>query len=339
MEGGKFLDISWKSILKIAFAIACFYVLYSVKDVLVLFIFAITISLLFNPAIDFLQEKKIPRVLSVVLIYAVVFGILALSIFVSVPILMSEIGQFLDSFPQYFARISPPLKSLGFEAFNNIESFLSAAKGGLQSMSENIFSGVFAFFGGIFSAFFVIMTAFFISLEKKVVENSLILLFPKKYEAQAIAIWEKCQNKVSGWFAARLIACAFVGISSYIAFLLFGVKYSLALAIFAGISNFIPYIGPILSGFVLFFVIFPTEIFRAIFVIAAFALIQQIENNILSPVLMKRFIGLPPALVLFSIVIGGKLWGVLGAVLAIPLAGILFEFTKEFLQKRKEKKV
>ena len=84
-------------------------------------------------------------------------------------------------------------------------------------------------------------------------------------------------------------------------------------------------------------IIFPAEMLKAVFVLITFALIQQIDGNILSPILMKKIVSLPPALVVVSLVIGAKLWGFLGALLVIPLVGILFEFTKEFLQKRKEK--
>jgi len=103
------------------------------------------------------------------------------------------------------------------------------------------------------------------------------------------------------------------------------------------VFNFIPYIGPILTGVILFFIIFPTEPLKGILVLIAFTLIQQIENSILSPILMKKFVGLPPALVLISLVVGGHLWGLLGAILAIPLFGILFEFLKEFLQRRRDR--
>jgi predicted PurR-regulated permease PerM len=78
---------------------------------------------------------------------------------------------------------------------------------------------------------------------------------------------------------------------------------------------------------------------QALFVILAFILIQQIEENVLMPLLSKRFIGLPPALVLISLAIGAQFWGIMGAILAIPLAGILFEFLRDFLKKRREEKV
>lgn len=204
-------------------------------------------------------------------------------------------------------------------------------------MAKNIFNVLFTIFGGFFTTLFVIITAIFLSLEEKAVEKALLLLFPKKYEAQIMNVWLRCQRKVAGWFGARVLACIFVGVLSYIAFLLFNVKYPFTLALFAGVFNFIPYVGPLLSGVIIFLLVFPTEPFKGIIVLIAFVLIQQIENSILSPILMKKFVGLPPALVLLSLVIGGHLWGLLGAILAIPLFGILFEFLKEFLQRQHDR--
>lgn len=337
MDGEKILDISWKTILKISVIIVCFYILYSIKDILIWFIFALTISVLFNPAIEFFQRRRIPRILGVILLYVGIFGILSVLVYLVVPLFTSEIKEFLQSFPQYFERISPPLRGLGFQAFESIESFLKVLGLALEGMAENIFSALFTIFGGFFTTLFVIITAIFLSLEEKAVEKTLVLLFPKKHEDNVLKVWRRCQKKVAGWFGARILACIFVGLASYLVFLIFNVKYPFTLALFAGVFNFIPYVGPLLTGVVLFLIIFTTEAFKAIFVLIAFSLIQQIENSILSPILMRKFVGIPPALVLVSLVVGGKLWGVLGAILAIPLFGILFEFLKGFLQKRKER--
>jgi len=338
MNHEKILDISWGTIFKIAITFLLFYVLYLVKDILIWIIFASILSVLFNPAIDFLQRKKIPRVLGVIFVYVGVFGIISLLIYLTVPLFIREIQQFLQIFPQYFEKISPPLKGLGIQAFESLEQLITTFGKTLERMATNIFNALFTIFGGIFSTLFVITIAIFLSLEEEAVERSLGLLFPKKYEVFALDLWEKCQRKISGWFGARIVACLFVGILTYFALFLFNVKYPFVLALLAGALSFIPIVGPILTGILIFLIISLDSISRAIFALIAFTLIEQIENNILTPILTKKFIGLPPVLVLISLAIGGKLWGILGAILAIPLTGIIYEFLKDFLQKRKAEK-
>ena len=337
MLNEKILDISWKTIIKISLAVVVFYIFYSVKDIFVWFIFALIISVLLNPAIDFLQRKRIPRTISALSVYFSIFGSLSFLIWLIIPLLVSETNQFLQAFPQYFEKVSPLLKGLGLEAFRNIESFVNSLVVALDSMKASILNVVFAIFGGIFSTIFVVTAAIFLSLEEKVVEKTLLLVFPKRYENLALNLWLKSQKKVAGWFGARLLACLFVGLASGIVFIIFNVKYPYVLALFAGVFNFVPFIGPFLTGIVLFLLIFPAEALKALFVLIVFVLIQQVENNILSPILMKKIVNIPPVLVLVSLVVGAKLWGFLGSLLIIPLAGILFEFTKDFLQKRKER--
>src|SRR3989338_2568662 len=328
-----------EKILNISIAIVCFYILFLVRDILIWFIFALTISVLTNPAVEFLQKRKVPRILGVVLIYVAVFGLLGFLIFLLIPLFVSELKSFIGFLPQYFENVSPLFQGLGFKAFENIESFVNGASQYLEGMADNIFNVIFTIFGGFFTFLFIILTAVFISIEEKAVEKPMVLFFPKKYENFILGIWARCEKKVSGWFGARLLACLFVGVACWIAFLALNVKYSFTLALFAGVFNFVPYVGPIFTAILLFLIVFPAEPFKGIFILGVFWLIQLIENNVLSPILMKKFVGLPSALVLISLVVGGKLWGALGAVLAIPLFGILFEFLKEFLQKRKEKDI
>ena len=339
MDNQKLLDISWATIAKISIAVVLLYIIFLIKDILIWFLFALVISVLFNPVVDFLQRKRVPRILGVISVYIVFFGTFSVLIFLITPLLIFEVQGFIKALPMYFEKISPPLQGLGFQAFEGTEDFAMALGGTLESMASNIFNVLFVFFGGIFTTLFVVTVAIFLSLEEKIAEKTLILLFPKKYEAYALNLWDRSQKKVAGWFGARILACLFVGVTTYVMLLLFNVEYPFTLGLFAGVFNFVPYIGPFITVIVFALLIFPVAVLKAVFVLIAFIFIQQIEGNIISPVLMKKIVGLPPALVLVSLVVGAKLWGVLGAILIIPLAGIVFEFLKEFLQKKKEREV
>ncbi len=332
----KILDISWKTILKIAIAILAFYIIYLTKDILVLFLFALIISILFNPVIDFFQRKMVPRVLSVTFIYFSIFSALSFLIYFTAPMFISEIGKFSDIFPEYFERISPVLQGLGIQAFDNLESFTLALNGALKNMSGGIFQALFSVFGGIFSTLFVMTVAIFISLEEKPVEKAVSLFASKKYESYAMDLWDNCQKKVGKWFLSRVVACLFVGVASCVAFVILNIEYPFSLGLISGVLNFIPYIGPLVTALLLFVIVGLDSIFQAVFVLTAFSLIQLIENSVLTPLLLRRFLGLPPSLLLLTLSMGALLWGVLGAILCVPLGGILYEFIKDFLKRRKE---
>jgi len=338
MNQSRLLDISWGTILKLTVTLFTLYILYLIRDILVWVIFALIISLLFNPAITFLRRKYFPRILATILVYVLLFGILGFLIYSIAPLFVSEVQQFSQVFPEYFEKVSPLLKGLGIEAFENFENFSQAFQEGLIKASSNIFSALGAIFGGIFSAITIFSIALFFSLEEKAIDRVIGILAPKKYEAFVLSLWARSQKKVSGWFGARLLCCIFVGLMTFVTCYALNIKYAVSFGLLAGILDMIPIIGPIIVGASIIVLIALADWTKALFFLIAFIIIQQIEGNILSPVLSKKFIGLPPVLVLVAVMVGAKLWGVMGALLAIPISGILFEFLKDFLKKRKEEK-
>jgi len=339
MNSEKILDISWGALFKIGIAFLIFYIIYLVRDVLIWFIFALIISILLTPAIDFLQKRKIPRVIATIFIFVSVFIVLGTLIYLIAPIFITQIKGFATDIPQYFNEISPILEELGFKVSDSFDDYTKSFQGWLTKSSERIISAILSIFGGIFTTITIFILAILISLEERGVERVIRIFSPKKQEEEILNIWRTCQIKVSGWFGVRLLACFFVGVMSYIALRILNIDYPFALALFAGVTNIIPAVGPIIAGVVIALIAALDSLGIAIVILLIFIIIQQIESDILMPILAKKFIGLPPALVLISLIIGGKLWGILGAILAIPLAGIIFEFTRDYLKKRKERDV
>ncbi len=336
MNTEKILDISWGAILKICVTALVVYTFFLARDIFVWVLFGVIISVLFDPAIDFLQRRKIPRIVGTFALYLAVFGVIAFIIYSTAPVFINEIQRFSQLFPRYFETISPIFRGLGVAAFSDIQSLIDVASGGIERVASNVFSALFSIFGGIFATFFVLSIAIFLSLEDKGIERAISVFFPKKYEAFALDLWAKSQKKVSAWFASRLLTSLFVAVASYIVLLLFNAKYPFSLGLLSGALNFIPIVGPLIAGGLIAIVVALDSSLKAIFVVLAFVLIQQIEGSIFTPLLTKKFVGLSPVVVLIALAIGGELWGVVGAILAIPIAGILFEFLRDFLKKRKE---
>src|SRR3989338_204207 len=332
------LDISWGTIVKLSLAALLIYIVFLLKDVLVWFVFGVIISILFDPVIDALEKFRIPRVVATVGMYLLVFGVVAFILNGTAPLFINEIKRFSQLIPQYFETLAPSLRGLGLEAFSEPNAFVDASVKGVEKFGSNFFSALFAIFGGIVSTLFVISIAIFLSLERKGIERAIMLLFPRSMEALALDVWAKSQKKVSAWFISRILGSILVGVATYVSLLLFNAPYPFALSLLSGVTNFIPIIGPLFAGAVIVFFLALESLPKALFVAIALLLIQQIEGNILTPLLTRKFIGLSPVLVLIAVAIGGTLWGILGALFAIPIAGILFEFLRDFLKKRKEER-
>lgn len=339
MNPEKTLDISWATIFKIGTATLLFYILYLIKDIIILIIFSLVISTLLNPAVEFLQKFRIKRVLAVSLVFIFMFGFLGFSIYWISLAFVSEIKSITILLNNYSDKLVVPFKALGLEIFQNTESFVSSLESWLNNASKSIISAISVFFGGIFTSISIFFLSFFFSLEEKWVEKTIHLIFPKRYEVLAQDIWIKSQRKISLWFSIRILTSIFVALATFITLKIFKVDYSISLSFFVGITNIIPYLGPLLAGSVIGFLILFEDWLKAVFVVIVFILIQQLEGSILSPILMNKFIGLSPVLVLISLIIGIRIFGPLGVILSIPLTGILFDFLKEFLKKRKEEQI
>lgn len=327
------LNISWGTIFKIFVAVILMYIIYAIRDIIVWFVFALMISILFNFAVDFFEKKRIPRIVSATFLYLAVFALLSFFIYETAPVLLSEFKDFAKNFPNYLNKISPIFERFGVESFRTTESLVQAVQDSLEAASGGILSALFSIFGSASASILVIIMAFFISIEKRFIEKILRAFTPPGKKDYVFSLWESAKKKVSGWFITRIIGVLFVGFATFLVLTILNVKYALLLAVFAGVLDFLPIAGPIVAGFFLTVMVALASPWQGLFVLIAFIIIQQLENNLIFPLLFKKFIGISPVIVLLALSIGGILWGITGAILAIPLAGVLFEVLKDYLLK------
>jgi len=230
------------------------------------------------------------------------------------------------------------LQQLGIDTTQTFDNSTQLLIGGLTQSSKGVMGAVATFFGGLASTAFILTAAFFLSLEEDAFKNFLTLVLPRKYEENIVALFQRAQNKISGWFGARIISCVFVGAASFIVYFIFGVKYAFILALISGVLNFVPYIGPWITTIllVLFIAVSSGSWLTVMYVLIAVFVIQELDNKLLTPLLMKKMVDVPPVLVLVSLLVGAKLFGFLGTIFAVPVFGIIYEFIKEFLEKRRD---
>src|SRR3989344_2444926 len=316
MEQKQTLDISWETIIKVFIAGFVLYVLFLARDIVVWFFFALIISLLVQPVINFLRKIYVPKILAVILVYLSIFGILGVVIYLTAPILIFEINQLSQNIPEYFEKLNPIFKSLGISVAQNFEDFTSDLVVKLQESSGSIIKAMYVFFGGLASTILIFVFAFYISLEEKGPEKFLSLLTPKKYESRVVSLFENAQFKVAGWFGASI------------------------LSLISGLLNFVPFIGPLITAVLaVLFVGVSNSWLMAIYILVALYAVQAIDNNIITPLLMKKFLDLPPILVLISLLVGGMIFGILGMIFVVPVFGIIYEFLKEFFESKKREEV
>lgn len=329
------LDITWRSIIKVIILGIVLYFLFYLRNILAFFVAALVISIMFEPLVDFFYKRKIPRLISVAVVYLVFLGVFIITSALFLPFFFEELELFFHDLRKLPELLDPNLIENGLfqHIAPYIEPFLNTLRDKIAEKDPLVI--ITSVIKAVISMSFIIVLSIFFSLENKGVKKFLKLAFPKKYEYSITRIWEKCSKNITDWFGIRLISCLFIGTTTLLALLLMGSPHPFTLSLIAAIFNFIPYIGPLLSGFFIAIVLFTHSPFLAIIFIGIFIILQFLENNVFSIFLAKKAMKTPSSIVLLSIAIGATIWGVLGAILIVPLFAMLFNFLKEFLEKRK----
>lgn len=332
----KTLNMNWNFCFKITATVILLYFLFTIRELLVWFIFALILSILFNFSIDFLEQKKIPRILAAMIIYFGLLTIIGFFLYKVAPVFLLEIKQFSSDIPLYFQKISPFLEKIGVGFLQDSRNFLSLLENNLEKAGQGVIDALIAFFGGVKTTIFIISLSFFLSLERNFLEKIVANFAPIKHRERIFNLLPKVKKQVSGWFLSRIIGVLFVGSLCYLFLSFLETRHAFIFSFVFGIFDFIPVIGPLVAGAIIVLTVMADSLPNAFFVLLGLIIIQQIENNFLFPVLFKKFIGLPPSLVLMALAIGGTFWGFLGAILAVPLAGIIFEIVEEYLGLKKQ---
>ncbi len=334
-------NLSWSAVTKFLTAVILLYVIFIIKDIIIWFLFALIISVLFNYVIDLLEKKRIPRLLSATFLYLGFLALLGFFVYATAPLLLDEIQDFIKYFPQYVKKVAPTLHQFGINinlrSVSNADAFMNMVQMGLTKASGSVSNALFTLFGGVASTLMVFALAFFMSWEGMFVERIVHALAPVKHTEYLLGLWRRARKKISAWFITRIIGAVFIGLATYLILSIFNVKYAFILSLIAGLADLVPFVGPAVSGLLMFAITALTSLWQAVFVIAAVVITQQLENHVLLPFLFKKFAGLSPVLVLIALAIGAKLWGVAGAILAMPLAGVIYEIVRDYLTREHHK--
>ena len=263
------LNISWGAISKTIIAVIAIYILFIIKDIVIWFIFALVIGILFNYLVDILEKKRIPRILSATFLYLCVFAFLSFFIYKTTPILLNEFQDFVQNFPTYLQKISPVFEKFGINALKDTQTLLSTLQNSLDQAGASVVSALFSIFGGASSTILVLAMAFFITVEQKFFERALGAFAPNKYKNYLSTLWNRSKRKVCGWFLTRMIGILFVGGASYLVLSLFNVKYAFILALVAGVFDLVPIIGPIVAGTLITLIVAISSPIQALFVLIA----------------------------------------------------------------------
>lgn len=318
--------------------------LYNIKEILAIIFIAWVLASALDPLVDKLQQHKIPRFVSILAIYLLLIVLLSLFFFLIIPPVAQEITVLTKEFPKYYQPIIDFINnfkktSVEYGYFVNVQKALEGLGNTLSSVTSGLYNAAAGFIGGVVMVFAILVITFYMTIQEEGIKNFLQLIVPAHYQPFIVQKINKIQKKLGSWLWGQIIVMICVGILSGIALKIIGIPYVLVLAIFAGFCEFIPIIGPIISAVpaVLFSLTTMGESpIKPVLVIIAYIVIQQIENQLLVPKIMNKAVGLNPIIVIITMLIGAKLGGVVGVILAVPAATIIGIFLEDFFANKKE---
>lgn len=354
IEKNKRLGIDLKLVLKIIVAIVVIFLIraifkrYSiVGDTVWSLVAGVILAFVVNPAVSFLEEKKIKRKYGVIIVYFTAILILTILLTIVIPKTIQEVSNLLKSVPEiievsgklltnFTEKISSMMNPETSTSMFNLDikkiigSFEEYLLGSINVFQDrlvdylkNAASGVYVVFSKMIRLVLVFIFSFYFTVDKDKYKNILIRNIPKKYKSDIFYVSKRINQALLDFVKGRLLMALFVGFATMVYLLVLGVDFAIVIGAITCIADIIPYIGPFL-GFVpaVLFAFIESPI-KAVWVAIMFLLLQWVENNILAPKLLSDKTGLNPMLILISIIIGGGTFGVFGMILAVPVVSII----------------
>ena len=339
------IEISITSVLKILAVIGALWFLYYVRDIIVLVFLSVIIASAIDPVATFFARYRIPRVITVLVIYVSVFVLLSLVLYLIVPDLVGDMNDLSQTLPRFYQQViwGKPLSFLGYNALVQLQHFLN----GLTPRVSDIVTGAVGLTPRIFSGFIalgsVVVISFYLAVKEGEIEKFIKLMTPVGYEGYAIDLWKRTQKKFGRWLQGSLVLSFLVGLLVFVGLTILNVKYSLSLALLAGAFELIPMVGATLAAIPAVLIALTQSWYVALGVLILYVAVQQIENNLILPLVFRHVLGLNPMIIILALLIGVRLAGPIGLLVAIPAAAALGEFLGDIssgkfkLEERKQR--
>lgn len=317
------VDISHRTIIFIAVFILGLWLIYIIRDLLLILFISLILMSALSPIVNLFTKFKLPKALGIAITYIIIIAIVSGLFAIVLPPLIEESRRLIITLP--------PLLEQVFNVTGIDKSILQSQ---LTSLSQNVFSVTLAVFDNLLTIVFLLVLTFYLLLERNNVEERFAALFVSRRERVKKLIVQ-IEEKLGGWLRGQLFLSFLIGVLSYIGLMLLGIPYALPLAVVAGVMEVVPVIGPIISAIPSILVGLTISPILALGVGAMYIVIQQFENHLIVPQVMKRAVGLNPLVVILAIAVGSRILGFAGALLAVPIAVVIQIIVSEIIEGKK----
>ena len=333
------ISITPGTVVMVLFIILGFWLAFLLRDLLLVILTAVVFASAIEPVTMWFVRRSFPRVLAVVIIYLLVVLSTVLFFYFFLPPLLTEAADFFRSLPVYLETLNlAPVENMVGEGGGTVSVTEQLLQ--LQDVVKTSSSGVLnvanKIFGGLISFILIMVLSFYFAVQDRGLDDFLRLVTPPHHHAYMLDLWKRAQVKIGRWLQGQLLLSLIVGVLVYFGLLILGVKYALLLAIVASILELIPVFGSILAAIPAVMLAFiDSGTAMALFVIVLYVIVNQLQGNVIYPMVVQKILGVPPLVVILAIIAGSQLAGFLGILIAVPVAAAIREWVRD-IQRGKE---
>lgn len=286
---------------------------------------------LFNPLIDFMERRKIGRGYSILILYAVVIGLLTVLIVEIIPVVRNQVTEFIENLPVYSEEAQLLFENwIGSDLFSQIQQNLGFnapdLMGEISSRASSVFNNTFKGIGTVVGAVTEFVLAFIIApfilvyllKDGKKLPPYLLKILPTKARPGTLKVLGEIGHQISSYIRGQIIVSFCIGGLLYIGYLIIGLDYPVVLAIIAACTSMVPYLGPTIAIAPAIIIALVTSPIMLLKMVVVWTIVQLIEGKFISPQIMGKTLSIHPITIIFVIIVAGKLFGVLGIILAVP---------------------
>jgi predicted PurR-regulated permease PerM len=322
----------FRTVLTVAAVAVLLFALWAAREALLLIYISALIAMGFSPLVRVIERppassrrRRIPRGLAILAIYIVIVGVFVVVGLMVIPPLVAQAAALWDKLPTEFNRLQMFLvrRKLMTRIITLAEAVQNAPAGSSSNAVETLFVALSSVIGGVFGVITVLILSFYLLIEANAMFEYVVRFVPAGRRADVATAARDAVTKVSAWLRAQFLLAAVMGLFAAVGLGALGVPYFYVVALVAALGETIPIVGPIIGGITAVAVASTVSAKLALGVGAFFLVLHQLEANVLVPKVMEKRVGVSPVAVMVALLIGGALWGVVGAILAIPTAAIL----------------
>jgi predicted PurR-regulated permease PerM len=345
---------SWSTIGFLIIVVLVFYVLYRIRIAVIPLILAAGIAYLLAPFVTWMS-KKMKRGWAILIAYIVFTGFFFVLFFFGIPAIINQFQTFIASFPSYVENLTELINNFISRSIivSNIENmldrkFLLIDTNAITNYIMNTFSlsssdliqNITTFTRSIVNILITLilgpLLSIYILKDAHRLRNIFITVLPRRFKRQASDIIDRINNVGGRYIRAQILVSIIVGLLCTLVLFLLKVDFALLLGFIAGFFNLIPFLGPIIGAIPAALAALFISPLKALLVILLFIGIQQLDNYVISPNIMKYQIGVHPAIVIFVLIASGAAFGFLGLLIAVPFVAVLQAILSYYFLERKK---